>query len=44
MPTLPTIIDNLLVVGGSKATMGQIKVNPQGAGARRISWREITRD
>jgi type IV pilus assembly protein PilY1 len=44
MPTLPTIIDNLLVVGGSTGAMGQIKVNPQGAGARRISWREILRD
>jgi type IV pilus assembly protein PilY1 len=44
MPTLPTIIDNLLVVGGSTGSMGQIKVNPQGAGARRISWREILRD
>ena len=44
MPTLPTLIENLLVVGGSKATMGQIKVNPQGANPRRISWREILRD
>ena len=44
MPTLPTIIDNLLVVGGSTGSMGEIKVNPQGAGARRISWREILRD
>ena len=44
MPTLPTIIEDLLVVGGSKATMGQMKVNPQGANPRRISWREILRD
>lgn len=44
MPTLPTIIDDLLVVGGSTSNMGQIKVNPQGAGAKRISWREILRD
>ncbi|MCJ0825917.1 pre-peptidase C-terminal domain-containing protein [Luteimonas sp. 50] len=44
MPTLPTIIDNLLVVGGSTGEMGQIKINPQSAGARRITWREILRD
>jgi type IV pilus assembly protein PilY1 len=44
MPTLPTIIDNLLVVGGSKGTLGQTNTNPQGAGAQRISWREILRD
>jgi type IV pilus assembly protein PilY1 len=44
MPTLPTIIDNLLVVGGSTGTMGSIKVNPQSAGARRLTWREILRD
>ena len=44
MPTLPTLIEDLLVVGGSNAQMGQIKINPQGAGPRRISWREILRD
>jgi len=44
MPTLPTIIDHLLVVGGSSGSMGQSSVNPQGGGARRISWREILRD
>ncbi|HVI57478.1 MAG TPA: PilC/PilY family type IV pilus protein [Luteimonas sp.] len=44
MPTLPTIIDNLLVVGGSTGTMGSIKINPQSAGARRLTWREILRD
>ncbi len=44
MPTLPTIIDDLLVVGGSTGSIGQIQVNPQGAGPRRISWREILRD
>jgi type IV pilus assembly protein PilY1 len=44
MPTLPTVIDKLLVVGGSGGTIGSIQVNPQGAGFRRISWREIRRD
>ena len=41
---MPVLIDDLLVVGGSKATMGRMKVNPQGATPRRISWREILRD
>ncbi|RFP61290.1 pilus assembly protein [Luteimonas weifangensis] len=44
MPTLPTLIDKLLVVGGSKGTLGSIAVNPQGGSPRRISWREILRD
>ena len=44
MPTLPTLIDDLLVVGGSNATMGRVRINPQGANPRRISWREILRD
>ena len=44
MPTMPVLIDDLLVVGGSNATMGRIKVNRQGATPRRISWREILRD
>jgi type IV pilus assembly protein PilY1 len=44
MPTLPTLIDKLLVVGGSKGTLGSIVMNPQGGAARRISWREILRD
>jgi len=44
MPTLPTLIEELLVVGGSKGTLGSITMNPQGGGARRISWREILRD
>jgi type IV pilus assembly protein PilY1 len=44
MPTLPTQIEKLLVAGGSKGTLGSILVNPQGAGARRISWREIVSD
>ena len=44
MPTLPTLIEDLLVVGGSNATMGRIRINPQGANPRRISWREILRD
>jgi type IV pilus assembly protein PilY1 len=44
MPTLPTLIEKLLVVGGSKGTLGSIAMNPQGVAARRISWREILRD
>lgn len=44
MPTLPTLIDKLLVVGGSKGTLGSITMNPQGGSARRTSWREIMRD
>lgn len=44
MPTLPTLIEELLVVGGSTGTLGSITMNPQGGGARRISWREILRD
>lgn len=44
MPTLPTIIDKLLVVGGSKGTLADMKVNPQGGSPRRISWRELERD
>lgn len=44
MPTLPTLIEKLLVVGGSKGTLGSVSMNPQGGAARRISWREILRD
>ena len=44
MPTLPTLIEKLLVVGGSKGTLGSVAMNPQGGAARRISWREILRD
>ena len=44
MPTLPTMIDNLLIAGGSSGTIGNIAVNPQGPGARRVSWREIEKD
>ncbi|HET7656364.1 MAG TPA: PilC/PilY family type IV pilus protein [Luteimonas sp.] len=44
MPTLPTLIEELLVVGGSRGTLGSISMNPQGGAARRISWREILGD
>ena len=44
MPTLPSLIESLLVVGGSSGTLGSITMNPQGGAARRISWREILRD
>jgi type IV pilus assembly protein PilY1 len=41
MPTLPTIIDNLLIVGGSTGGLADVKVNPQGGAPRRTSWHEI---
>ncbi|WP_224743858.1 MULTISPECIES: PilC/PilY family type IV pilus protein [Lysobacter] len=44
MPTMPTIIDKLLVVGGSKGNVGTVPVNPQGGAARRLSWREVMGD
>ncbi|WP_159016281.1 PilC/PilY family type IV pilus protein [Cognatiluteimonas profundi] len=44
MPTLPTVIDKLLVVGGSKGSLGSVLVNPQGGSNQRISWHEILRD
>lgn len=44
MPTLPTLIDKLLVVGGSTGTLGSVTMSPQGSSARRVSWREILRD
>lgn len=44
MPTLPTVIDKLLVVGGSKGSLGNVLVNPQGGSNQRVSWREILRD
>ena len=44
MPTLPIVIDNLLVVGGSTGGVGQTPVNPQGGAPKRVSWREILRD
>ncbi len=43
MPTNPTIVSNLLVVGGSRGTTGTLRVNnPSRSG--RISWREIIGD
>ena len=44
LPTLPSLIETLLVVGGSTGTLGSITMNPQGGAAKRISWREILRD
>lgn len=41
MPTRPTVIDKLLVVGGSEGSIASVTIKPQGIGARRISWREI---
>ena len=44
MPTRATIIDKLLVVGGSGGGLGSVTINPQGVGARRVAWREILGD
>lgn len=44
MPTLPTIIDKLLIVGGSTGNLGSVVINPQGGVARRASWHEISGD
>lgn len=44
MPTRATIIDKLLVVGGSGGGLGSVTINPQGVGARRVSWRELLGD
>jgi type IV pilus assembly protein PilY1 len=44
MPTLPTVIDQLLVVGGSKGNLGSVKINPLGGVARRASWHEVLGD
>lgn len=44
MPTRATVIDKLLVVGGSGGGLGSVTINPQGVGARRVAWREILRD
>lgn len=43
MPTTPTVIENLLVAGGSLGTTGSIGVNNP-ANQGRISWREIVGD
>jgi type IV pilus assembly protein PilY1 len=44
MPTLPIIIDNLLVVGGSRGEVGSVSVLPGTGTNRRVSWREIVGD
>lgn len=44
MPTLPIIIDNLLVVGGSRGEIGEVSVLPGTGTNRRVSWREIVGD
>lgn len=44
MPTLPTIIEELLVVGGSTGNLGNAPINPVVGPAKRVSWREILRD
>lgn len=37
------LIGNRLVCGGSKATLGTVKVNAGESSRRRVSWREIVR-
>lgn len=44
MPTLPTLIDNLLVVGGSTGRLGSVPINPQGGTPRRVAWHEVVRN
>ncbi|UBB26158.1 pilus assembly protein [Pseudoxanthomonas japonensis] len=44
MPTLPTVIDKLMVVGGSKGTLNDTAIDPDMGAPRRVSWREIVRD
>src|SRR5690606_21280884 len=44
LPTRATIIDKLLVVGGSGAGLGSVTIDPPTIGAMRLSWREILRD
>lgn len=43
MPTDPTVLENLVVVGGSKGTTGSIKIQRLVKDGR-ISWREILKD
>ena len=43
MPSIPAIIDKLLVAGGSKGNIGSVGVNNPG-GSGRISWREVVGD
>ncbi|MCI4568348.1 PilC/PilY family type IV pilus protein [Lysobacter sp. CFH 32150] len=44
MPTMPTMIDVLVVAGGSKGNVGSVLTNPPGGAPRRIRWREILKD
>lgn len=44
MPTMPTMIDDLLVVGGSNGRLGSVGINPQGGAPRREAWHEIVRN
>lgn len=44
MPTMPTMIDVLVIAGGSKGNIGSVLSNPPGGLPRRIRWREILRD
>ncbi|QDH69431.1 pilus assembly protein [Marilutibacter alkalisoli] len=43
MPTSPTVVESLLVAGGSLGTTGSVGINPQVIKGR-ISWREIIGD
>jgi len=44
MPTAATMIDKLLVAGGSKGTVGSILTKPPGGLPHRVRWREILKD
>lgn len=43
MPTDPSVLDNLVIVGGSKGTTGSVKIAKLISDGR-ISWREILKD
>lgn len=44
MPTLPTVIDKLMVVGGSSGSLFDTVIDPDMGGPRRVSWREVVKD
>ena len=44
MPTAPTVLDQLIVVGGSSGNLGSIQIRPLGGAPRRASWTEVPGD
>lgn len=44
MPTTPTVLDQIIVVGGSSGTLGSVKISPLGGAPRRASWQELPGD